>query len=397
VDALRWTMMAPTAACKFGSRCTRQPTCTFSHPPWVAFGNFGDRRCREGFTCTNLKCGFAHPADWAHAQRPTPQAPQEWIACGKLGERKCREGGACENAACGFAHPADWVHLRPKKPPPPPPPIGWVACGKFGERKCREGGACENAACGFAHPADWVHLRPKKPPPPPPPIGWVACGKFGERRCREGGACRNATCGFAHPADWLHFHGTMLTEENRAAVHDAARRDIGEPPAVEGLPTDEELEWMAACIEEQEAVAFVADQQQQHQHQHQQQQQLWSVDAPGGGGDGGGDVAAPAAVDAADAVDASSEIELRQLESSQVKAEGDLGELEAPMERLQLQHTATQPAEHSCAADAAESALGAGGGSWPPAFIATAFTTRAAYEAWIRAGAHEAALPAAPS
>ena len=171
--------MAPTAACKFGSRCSRIGSCTFSHPAWVAGGKFGDKHCREGISCANLKCGFAHPGDWPHVQSPCPPAaaaaPTPWVACGKFGDKRCRDGGACSNTKCGFAHPAEWIHLQPSPKEPPP----------------------------------------KELSPPPAAVAadaWVACGKFGDRRCRDGSACRNAMCGFAHPRDWVHFHGTMTLD-----------------------------------------------------------------------------------------------------------------------------------------------------------------------------------------
>jgi hypothetical protein len=53
--------------------------------------------------------------------------------------------------------------------------------------ECRYGGRCTSDGCTFSHPA------------------WVACGKFGEKRCRDKSMCANAKCGFAHPADWFHL------------------------------------------------------------------------------------------------------------------------------------------------------------------------------------------------
>jgi len=38
-------------------------------PDWVQGSKFGPRRCRNGRSCRNRTCGFAHPADWSHAPR----------------------------------------------------------------------------------------------------------------------------------------------------------------------------------------------------------------------------------------------------------------------------------------------------------------------------------------
>uniref|UniRef100_A0A7S2MK25 C3H1-type domain-containing protein n=1 Tax=Haptolina brevifila TaxID=156173 RepID=A0A7S2MK25_9EUKA len=186
--------MAPTAACKFGSLCARTTECTFSHPPWVSCGKFGDRRCRDGFTCANAKCGFAHPSDWAHMQQPGMQEPKA-----------------------------------------PAAQILWIECGKFGDKRCREGAECTNPKCGFAHPANWGHLQPEAPEPQ---TIWVACGKFGNKKCRDGASCHNATCGFAHPADWIHFHGTMLESGGGGIAH--AQASASAPTTI----SEEEATWL---------------------------------------------------------------------------------------------------------------------------------------------------------
>jgi hypothetical protein len=53
------------------------------------------------------------------------------VAGSKYGDRKCREGFSCNKNWCGYAHPIGWplqalheLHLsqmHPNKPPPPPP------------------------------------------------------------------------------------------------------------------------------------------------------------------------------------------------------------------------------------------------------------------------------------
>ena len=311
----------------------------------------------------------------------------KWVACGKFGDRRCREGGACTNAKCGFAHPADWICLQAK----PPPEVGytgkvsrmkmmdtaeantmlsavakqevpWIATGKFRERRCREGGACTNPKCGFAHPADWVHYA--KAPTPPVVIPWIACGKFGDRKCRDGGACRNAQCGFAHPHDWVHFHGEHLQQgapasgsnvpqegsSNNTTVVNPYVGDCGNIPPTD--VTDEELAWL----------------------DQQMAMQMGSM-SMGGGMHG---------------MSMEEEMEMMGMmlpgEGMQQPQEGeDYGdEYEQFLAETSAQHAPVRVRGGSPQ----------GGPIGPPSFINTSFTTRSAYDEWLKAGADPSALPA---
>jgi hypothetical protein len=46
----------------------------------------------------------------------------EWVKCGKYGEKRCRNGDTCTNVSCAFAHPTTWQHLKhPTRPDLRPP------------------------------------------------------------------------------------------------------------------------------------------------------------------------------------------------------------------------------------------------------------------------------------
>ena len=50
----------------------RQSALPFSSlVEWVKCGKYGDKRCRNGDTCTNVSCAFAHPTTWQHLKHPT--------------------------------------------------------------------------------------------------------------------------------------------------------------------------------------------------------------------------------------------------------------------------------------------------------------------------------------
>jgi len=220
--------------------------------------------------------------------------------------------------------------------------VPWIANGKFRERRCREGGACTNPKCGFAHPADWIHYSTV--PTPPAAVPWVACGKFGERRCREGGSCRNAQCGFAHPADWIHFHGTMLPPA--AGGSGNVQKAPPPPPPPNGPPTDvtdEELAW----LDEQMAM------------------QMGSMSMGGGM-----------------MISMEEEMEMMMgVPPSQEEQEEYADEYEQFLAATAAAAAPPPPPPEQ---------------QWPPSFITTSFTTRAAYDAWLNAGADPSALPTPP-
>lgn len=326
--------MAPTAACKFGSKCARAG-CTFKHPTW--------------------------------------------ISCGQLGSQRCRFGGECKNKQCGFAHPEQSESLLQNehylKGAPAQEQAPWIAGKKFGDKRCRHGSACANAKCGFAHPADWVHQLPQEPPP----VEWIECGKFGSRHCRDGGVCRNAQCGFAHPSDWVHFHGTMTATDGSGAKPPRDERPtsqpnhpespicqqvtaapVGRPSSDEAPfmgPTDEELAWMAACINEVEGAAVY------------------------GANDG-------MLEGTADGMSMSAE----------EQAWLDM-QMSGQMSCMSLEPSCMQPAwlpptaEPPYTKGTAKQGQGQPPRPWPPSFIASAFPTKAAYDRWVSEGADEATLP----
>lgn len=205
----------------------------------------------------------------------------------------------------------------------------WVECGKFGERKCREGADCANPKCGFSHPHYWVGLQ-MKAAAPPPEVPWVACGKFGDKRCREGGACENPKCGFAHPATWPPLQTKVQPQPAAELLPWVACGKYGDKRCRDG----------AACRNAMCGFAHPANW--VHFHGTMLDEQMAGL----------------------------------QLDTGNIASQDGAS------------HKASEPeAAPSTSEGAAADAV------WPPSFIATAFTTRAAYNAWVREGADKAALP----
>ena len=212
---------------------------------------------------------------------------------------------------------------------------------------CKFGGKCNRADCTFSHPA------------------WVACGKFGEKRCREKSACANPKCGFSHPADWVHVQNKpgsdLLPWLEGSKFGDKRCRDAG------------------GCTNAKCGFAHPADWvHNPGRAQGSLQPESWAVC---------GKFGERRCRDGAACRNATCGFSHPR---DWVHFHGtmlDVGQEEqivAGMGQLGLEQPATLHEEKAVSTVD------------PPPFIATNFTTRAAYDAWLQSGANPKGLPAAP-